>query len=427
MWDKYFTDISLTRLEHHISQIDCILTLLSARLHIVARLPSLPGTLLLLAPGDGHGPMHVHIGGVYGGCAEGYKVFVDKWGYLLDQNLTEDDITAAGYDDPNTFFNKWGTVAQRREMFENSVMGEYYHLYRMLWRSHMCAADQQSALLECPEHCDLDTPFENCTCSVNKLSTGETTWQNVFPCIIGSGNHETVNATWPEEMMIDLVYLVATSSVLEGEMIESASTADIIFWLVHPVIERLLAAKRIPTVTDMAGVDFYKWPVVDGSNETWLTYSYYDLEEGANAYHPEAYTCVGNRPEDFALTVELPFTPAISASGDLDGDGYITNWDFYIALDPNNKDANDYVFDHFSWDHCSNLRADTDAPTPNPTQLVSGGGPAQPVDGDAKGEDVTDAGQTTDASSTSLTLQSSSPSLKPSAATIDQLIEKSFW
>ena len=31
-------------------------------------------------------------------------------------------------------------------------------------------------------------------------------------------------------------------------MIESASTADVLFWMIHPAIERLLAAKRLPEV-----------------------------------------------------------------------------------------------------------------------------------------------------------------------------------
>ena len=40
---------------------------------------------------------------------------------------------------------------------------------------------------------------------------------------------------------------------------------------------------------------------------------------------------------------------------DHDGDGEISNWEYYIALDPNDPDANDYVFDHFRWDHCDPL------------------------------------------------------------------------
>jgi len=64
-------------------------------------------------------------------------------------------------------------------------------------------------------------------------------------------------------------------------MVESASTADIIFWMIHPVIERLLAAKRLPAVNSMAGHLFSKWADLDGSEETFLEFSYYTQDEGA--------------------------------------------------------------------------------------------------------------------------------------------------
>ena len=37
---------------------------------------------------------------------------------------------------------------------------------RSLWRSHMCAVDGTPGLLECPEQCAEDTPFEECSCEV---------------------------------------------------------------------------------------------------------------------------------------------------------------------------------------------------------------------------------------------------------------------
>ena len=43
-------------------------------------------------------------------------------------------------------------------------------------------------------------------------------------------------AVMPDELSSDIVYMMATSSVLEGEMIESSSPADIIFWLVRETI-----------------------------------------------------------------------------------------------------------------------------------------------------------------------------------------------
>lgn len=61
----------------------------------------------------------------------------------------------------------------------------------------------------------------------------------------------------------------------------------------------------------------------------------------------------GHAAGDAALPSRLPYTDAILAGGaDRDGDGQISNWEFYQALNPNNLLANDYVFDHFEWTHC---------------------------------------------------------------------------
>jgi hypothetical protein len=162
--------------------------------------------------------------------------------------------------------------------------------------------------------------------------------------------------TMPDEMIKDIVYMVATSSVVEGEMIESASTADIFFWMIHPVIERLLSAKRLPGVTTMSKYSVYKWPQ-DPSEEDWLSYSYYNLERGELKTHADAYTCVGHASGDSVLPTAytLPYTDGMKGIVDKNGDGFVTNWEFYMALDPLNVDGIDYVFDNFKWDHCDKM------------------------------------------------------------------------
>ena len=42
--------------------------------------------------------MHVQSGGVWGGCSDAYNKFSDKWSDVLDSDMTDDEITAAGYD-----------------------------------------------------------------------------------------------------------------------------------------------------------------------------------------------------------------------------------------------------------------------------------------------------------------------------------------
>ena len=95
-------------------------------------------------------------------------------------------------------------------------MGESFHIYRSFWRSHMCAVDGAFSLLECPESCESDTPFEDCTCSVNKISTGETDWKNIFPCVINrEANRDLFSWVFPEEMLKEMIEMMATTAVLE--------------------------------------------------------------------------------------------------------------------------------------------------------------------------------------------------------------------
>jgi hypothetical protein len=217
----------------------------------------------------------------------------------------------------------------------------------------MCAADSTPALLECPESCHSETDtFEECSCRVESLVTGSTSWRNVYTCVLGASARRYFDAAFPEEFLRELTHMVSTASVQEGEMVESASTADPIFWFIHPTIERLLAAKRLPGVTHIGDQEFSKWQVVDGSEESFLEYSYYNFKAGAKSFHPDAYTCYGHAAVDKVLPSRLPMTDVFVAAADTNKDGIINNQEFYTALNPNDPDLNDYVFADFTWDHC---------------------------------------------------------------------------
>jgi hypothetical protein len=311
------------------------------------------GDFQTLSPGDGHGPLHVQTGGVWGGCTQAVADLKSKWESVFKGDVKEEDLVAAGMD-PTRFYNKWGKTGQREAMFDTAITGEYFHIYRSMWRSHMCAADKTPGLLVCPESCDADTPFEECSCQVDALVNGETTTDNLLGCVLNEDNQAYFKAAFPGEFIDDLVTMAATASVMEGEMVESASTADPLFWFIHPVIERLLQAKRLPDVTSMGSNTISKWSVVDGSAESFKEYSYYSFEANQMPFHSEAYTCTGHAAADPALPSRLTMTPIMYTNGaDVDGDGVISNMEFFYALDPNNPDMNDYVFDNFNWDHCS--------------------------------------------------------------------------
>ena len=356
------------------------------------------GDLQMVIPSDGHGPVHIQVGGLYGSCADGYREFTTKWAAVLDEDMTAEQVAAYGFDSSNWGY---GLKAPRRGMFEKSIMGEYFHIFRAFWRSHMCAVDGTPGLLECPDTCDsmeiakklglmgggdggdgmtstatvegemgemgqdafttdvANKVIEQCPCTVTKLVDGSTTWQNVYPCVVASTKQALFNAVMPAELLEDMVNMIAKNPLLHGDMIESSSPADIVFWLVHPALDRMLVAKRLPAVRLMGDTEFVKWAVPDGSTEDWLEWTPYTVPAGMSAYYPEAYTCVGHGKDDGVLSVKLPLTESIlqtalqvDAGGEGNGDGDISNWEFFLSIDPNNVHGVDMVYDHFLWDHC---------------------------------------------------------------------------
>jgi hypothetical protein len=306
----------------------------------------------ILSPNDGHGTVHVQLGGMGGDCIETYNNFTDTWSELLDADMTTDEIMSHGYSMDEW---EWGTKGARRTMLENMVMGEYFHVYKSLWRSHMCARDGTPNLLVCPDNCDENTPTKDCGCQVEALMNGTTDWENVYDCILSGHSQMVFNKIFPEEFIIDMVYMLSSMSPIEGEMLESSSPIDILFWVIHPTIERLLSAKRLNGYIDYGGTPIYRWPVVDGSAETWYSFSYFSLDANENKYLPDAYTCTGHDSSDPALPSSLTWLDGFEEIADTDGDGIITNWEYYLAINPNNEDGLDYVFDHFEWEHCNNI------------------------------------------------------------------------
>jgi hypothetical protein len=106
----------------------------------------------------------------------------------------------------------------------------------------------------------------------------------------------------------------------------------------------------------MGSAEFSKWSPADGSEETWLEYSYYSFDKETMYWHPEAYTCYGHVADDAVMPHSLPLSATVRHSADLNDDMVISNWEFYLALNPNDPTLNDYVFDNFDWEHCDDVK-----------------------------------------------------------------------
>jgi hypothetical protein len=311
------------------------------------------GTFQDISPSQGHGPLHVQLGGIWGGCSDDFAALSAKWADLLDADVSTEELASSGHD-MNEFFNRWGYKAPRREIVETVIIGELYTIYRSLWRSHVCTTDHMPGYLECPESCDIETQADDCSCKVNALVNGSTTTNNLIGCVVTKDNVDYFDAVFPDEFMEDVVNFVATTHVIEGDMIESASSADPLFWFIHPVLERLLQAKRNSGVSTIGSTTFSKWGDVDGNEQEFMEWSLYSFDKDTMPFHTDAYTCAGHAADSPVLPSALSLTPIFSTNGaDLDGDGVISNYEFYLALDPGNPDMNDYVFDNFEWTHCS--------------------------------------------------------------------------
>lgn len=76
------------------------------------------GSFQLLAGSDGHGPVHIQLGGMWGGCSKAYAEFEEKWADVLDAAMTTEEMELTGNKDT------------RRVMVEKSVMGEYFRIYQ---------------------------------------------------------------------------------------------------------------------------------------------------------------------------------------------------------------------------------------------------------------------------------------------------------
>lgn len=307
-------------------------------------------TFQVLSPGVGHGPMHVHIGGMGGECETAIKSFMERWKDVLEPEITTEEIINLGL---NSTIAEFGEHATRMDVFRARITGEYFHFYRAFWRSHICARDNTAQLLKCPESCDDTMAVEDCKCEIPDLSDDFDTIENVYYCIVDEASRETFSKLFSQDFITDMVKMIATSSLYEGEMIESASPIDITFWVIHPTLERLLMAKRLPSVVSMASSPVSKWPSVDGSDETWLEYSYYSYPANTKIkYKPEGFTCRGHAADDAVLPHHLPMIDGFANYADTDHDKKVSNWEYFMASNPNDPNGLDYVYDSFTWSHC---------------------------------------------------------------------------
>jgi hypothetical protein len=312
------------------------------------------GSFQLQIAGYGHGPLHVNTGGVYGECTGKMESFYNRWEDELSKVVTLDEIDEnilRDYGVDPLWHSDDPTVETftLKQLVSKGFHLEYFHIYRMLWRSQTCAKDGKPFALECPESCDADTPQEECLCQCKGVGTDSFDWENLEPCMYASNTSKMMfQSTVPEEIRKDMVTTICSAGVKEGEQLESASPLDPIFWMIHPILDRLLTAKRLSGTSNLPFGGFGS--LEPFQNEDWLEYSYYTTND---------FTCVGHGANDEVLE-GLPLLATMEAAADINGDGVVSNIEFYNAIDPNVPTL-DYVFDNYEWNHCTDTERSGDA------------------------------------------------------------------
>jgi hypothetical protein len=127
------------------------------------------------------------------------------------------------------------------------------------------------------------------------------------------------------------------AKIFTGDHLESASTADPSFWVIHPTLERLLHAKLMA-----GGFETADWAADGHSDFVCNKFKCYNSTTNKIDYYPEC--CYGHFENDKLLD-------AIS------GDRYLkvgpTNAEMVQGTDPRSENYNMlYIYDNFEYDHC---------------------------------------------------------------------------
>ena len=148
-----------------------------------------------------------------------------------------------------------------------------------------------------------------------------------------------------DEEMSDWRQFVCTGDgykIFSGDHLESASPADPSFWVIHPTLERLTHAKLM-----VGGFIDEKWESDKVNEKVCDKASCYISDYGDQDYYEEC--CYGHYEFDQVLDyVNGNKTNFIGS----------TNADVFKATDPRfSTYSMTYVYDSFTWDHCSELKS----------------------------------------------------------------------
>jgi len=207
-----------------------------------------------------------------------------------------------------------------------------FHIPKTLWRI---------GFLSCPTNCDLETtPKEECVCSCGsseelrrKLSNDETLMQAWYGATAGLKGDD-----YTKEEKKKFLEAICGLDLLGGDQLEAASPLDLIFWPLHPTIERLVMWSWMNGA--MAGDQH--WPSPEEAY-------WGDTPPGAEP------VCDGHGEFDVLMwSLDMDDgSPGLKKT--------YTNWEMYTMSNPATVEYSlPYVYADFIWNHCMDEGFDFD-------------------------------------------------------------------
>ena len=329
-------------------------------------------------PYEPHGPVHMFVGGTKEcegvgdqvqsylmdslGLADDDREYTDVETYAAvgnGTNATNATLVATGNETVRRYGN--GTVHQREVaklmyLLRTDMFVSLKNMYR-------------AGYLSFPDYCALDANFSECHATCEELDQLEdaiedkdATYVNDYWEMMFAWSSATDGYTWlTHAVKVAIVRMVCENGfAVDGDQLESGSPMDPSFWPIHGTVERLWLKKKLLGFSNEAWPSDYSTVTgCYGHNATDLvpfSFSLLDVDDDDDAAD-DALAAAANATANETVSLPAP-TPAVMADA-LNASRY-TNQELYDKMGPDSS-AMPYVYQDFSWTHCSYAGFDFDS------------------------------------------------------------------
>jgi len=189
----------------------------------------------------------------------------------------------------------------------------------------------RTGVMNCPDFCSPDMSMDECTCTCGpeadllKRLEDPDTFDFFYQQATAGGKLDTVLTDEQKKILISSMCSAGTAI---GDQLESASPADVVFWIMHPTVERLLLWRLLKK-----GFVDYTW----NQEKSYRGTFYKDIS-------PD---CYGHGPNDL-----MPWFLRMDDK-DQEWGGYYTGMQFVVASNTASSAYQfPFVYDNYVWPHC---------------------------------------------------------------------------